>query len=259
MRCRRGHAPVPLSLHNCKPSLGKSGGKPRHLQPLLSATHWGTKATSGGVGCPWEKIRDPGCELQTGSPGLLPPGRCQLQAGRGGPCPAKGSSRGSGLGRKSCLTGAPASPSAPSLPPSAPRLGPPFQAPPRPPGGSARTGLAMSQPGPKPAASPRPRRAARHTQEVSGAPTAGVERGEDLGAPRSLGSTFRGGLAFLAFCPWAPPLPGPEKHLEREGCGLRTCLWAGDRRGPRMALGPGQVHWARRKPHWSGLPWRLSW
>ena len=119
--------------------------------------------------------------------------------------------------------------------PSAPRLGPPFQAPPRP-GGSARTGLAMSQPGPKPAASPRPRRAARHTQEVSGAPTAGLERGEDLGAPRSLGSTSRGGLTFLAFCPWAPPLPGPEKHLEREGCGLKPA--------------PGQVTGGAR-----GWPW----
>lgn len=57
-------------------------------------------------------------------------------------------------------------------PPAPPRPGqPPFQSPPRPPGGSARGRLAMSQPGQKPAASPRPRRAAaaRRTQEVSGA------------------------------------------------------------------------------------------
>lgn len=71
---------------------------------------------------------------------------------------------GSGLGRKSCLTGRARQPFH-SLPPSLPTLPARASLP-----VCAPHGLAMSQPGQKPAASPRPRRAAaaRHTQEVSG-------------------------------------------------------------------------------------------
>lgn len=86
--------------------------------------------------------------------------------------------------------------------------GPSFQSSLRCPGGSARNSLAMSQPGRKPAASPRPRRAAasRQAQEVSGA------LAEDAGWPpggpglRSLGLPPLG-VACLARSPVCP-IPG---------------------------------------------------
>lgn len=189
-------------MRNCQLSLGKSGEEPRDLQPLLSVTR-GELSSPGGRG--GSLGDDSGPRVLSVRPGA----RDRYSGGRGqrgqegeDPAGRRGSPRaGSRLGRKSCLTGAPAGPSGPSLPPSQRSPpGPPFQSPLRPPGGSARRGLAMSQPGQKPAASPRPRRAAaaRHTQEVSGTP-AGA-------AVLSAGRTpARGppllGVACLACCP----------------------------------------------------------
>uniref|UniRef100_A0A2I3S694 Calpastatin n=1 Tax=Pan troglodytes TaxID=9598 RepID=A0A2I3S694_PANTR len=85
---------------------------------------------------------------------------------------------------------------------------PPRHSPRRIPGGSARSGLAMSQPGQKPAASPRPRRAAaaRRTHEhvsekTSESPSKpGEKKGSDEKKAASLGSsqssrTYAGGTA----------------------------------------------------------------
>uniref|UniRef100_A0A2R9CCH3 Calpastatin n=1 Tax=Pan paniscus TaxID=9597 RepID=A0A2R9CCH3_PANPA len=88
-----------------------------------------------------------------------------------------------------------------SLPPSLPPW-PPRHSPRRIPGGSARSGLAMSQPGQKPAASPRPRRAAAHVSEkTSESPSKpGEKKGSDEKKAASLGSsqssrTYAGGTA----------------------------------------------------------------
>ena len=51
-----GRAPVPLSLRNRQPSLGKSEEEPRHLQHLLSATHWGTQGDLGWAGLGWAGV-----------------------------------------------------------------------------------------------------------------------------------------------------------------------------------------------------------
>uniref|UniRef100_A0A8B7UC60 Uncharacterized protein LOC109684721 n=1 Tax=Castor canadensis TaxID=51338 RepID=A0A8B7UC60_CASCN len=81
----------------------------------------------------------------------------------------------------------------------------------------------MSQPGQKPAASPRPRRAAaaRHTQEVSGAPERAAELG-DGGIP-----DVQGRASFLGSCRACPPRRPP---LPRRGRGLRALAGRGGTR-----------------------------
>lgn len=116
-----------------------------------------------------------------------------------------------------------------------------MQSPLRPPGGSARRGLAMSQPGQKPAASPRPRRAAaaRHAQEVSGAPVRGAARWDDPARGRGAPPLD---AACLACCRVHPPPPR---------------AWEGRRAQGRRLTGAGGgggfqdldwVRWAWREP-----------
>ena len=183
--------------------------------------------------------------MQAGSPGPLQPGRSQRRAGRGGPSGVT-PERVRGWVGKAASRGAPASPSTPSLPRSQRSPpGPPFQSPLRPPRGSVPRGLAMSQPGQKPAASPRPRRAAaaRHTQEVSGtcAGAAGLSAGRTP-APEPWAASL--GVALLACCP-VRPLPSLRRTWDSEPA-------SGQVTGGGWVLpGLGQVYWARRKPDWS--------
>lgn len=169
-----------------------------------------------------------GIKFQDRSPGQLQLGRSLQRAGRGGPSRARGSpGAGLGLGRKSCLTGKLAGPSTPSFPsqlelPARASL----QSPLRLPGGCACSGLAMSQPRQKPAASPRPRRAAaaRHAQEVSGAPVPALGLGD--------AKTWSGNRGS----PWA--LPGlPRLLLRRPFCCRERA------RGSSAGRGTGGERW----------------
>lgn len=121
-----GPALTLCNVHNLKPSLGKSKEEPRDLQLLLS---WGSQPTwgVGERGQHWVEVQAESVKLRAGALGRCSPGSASgWQEGEGPARRGGAPTQGSGLGRKSCLTGAPAGPSAPSLPPSVPAPGLPL-------------------------------------------------------------------------------------------------------------------------------------
>lgn len=118
-----------------------------------------------------------------------------------------------------------------------------MQSPLHPPGGSARRGLAMSQPGQKPAASPRPRRAAaaRHAQEVSGAPVRGAARWDDPARGRGAPPLD---AACLACCRVHPSTPSGLGRAQGSGPPSDRCgRWRGIPGFGLGALGVARAGW----------------